>query len=112
MQKFRMQSTSNWWLQRSCAYFMFTFKENDISQIVRRSKIIIFKWIKTKDEKFSNFYWQSGYGAFSVNPTEIDVVKKYIQNQEEHHKVKNFQDEYRAFLKKYKVEYDEKYVWD
>lgn len=70
------------------------------------------KWIKTKDEKFSNFYWQSGYGAFSVNPTEIDVVIKYIQNQEEHHKVKSFQDEYRAFLKKYEVEYDEKYVWD
>ena len=70
------------------------------------------KWIKTKDVKFSNFYWQSGYGAFSVNPTEIEVVKNYIQNQEEHHKVKSFQDEYRAFLKKYEVDYNEDYVWD
>lgn len=70
------------------------------------------KWIKTKGENLSNFYWQSGYGAFSVNPTEIDVVKNYIINQEEHHKVKSFQDEYRAFLKKYDVQYNEEYVWD
>jgi REP element-mobilizing transposase RayT len=70
------------------------------------------KWIKTRGEQFSNFYWQSGYGAFSVNPTEIEVVKNYIQNQEKHHKTKSFQDEYRAFLKKYKVQYNEEYVWD
>jgi putative transposase len=69
------------------------------------------KWIKTKGEMFSNFYWQSGYGAFSVNPTEIEVVKNYIINQD-HHKTKSFQDEYRAFLKKYDVQYNEEYVWD
>lgn len=57
-------------------------------------------------------YWQNGYGAFSVNPSEISVVKKYIDNQEEHHKKRNFKNEYRAFLKKYEVEYDERYVWD
>lgn len=70
------------------------------------------KWIKTKDEKFSNFYWQRGYGAFSVSPTEIEVVKNYIQNQEEHHKTKSYQDEFRAFLKKYNIDYNEDYVWD
>ncbi len=70
------------------------------------------KWVKTKGVKYQNFYWQRGYGGFSVNPTEIDIVKKYILNQEEHHKIKTFQDEYRAFLKKYKIKYDEKYVWD
>jgi putative transposase len=70
------------------------------------------KWIKTKDERLRKFYWQDGYGAFSVNPSEIDVVKTYIENQYEHHKKKTFQDEYRAFLKKYKVDYDERYVWD
>ena len=70
------------------------------------------KWVKTKDNSLSNFYWQDGYGAFSVNPAEIDVVKGYIENQSEHHKKKTFQDEYRAFLKKYQVEYDERYVWD
>ena len=70
------------------------------------------KWIKTKDNKLSNFYWQDGYGAFSVNPSEIDTVVNYIENQKEHHSKKTFQDEYRAFLKKYKVEYDERYLWD
>jgi REP element-mobilizing transposase RayT len=70
------------------------------------------KWIKTKDAKYSNFYWQNGYGIFSVNPSQLDRVKKYIENQEEHHKHKDFQKEFLYFLKKYKVEYDEKYIWD
>ncbi|MCK9212381.1 MAG: IS200/IS605 family transposase [Ignavibacteriaceae bacterium] len=70
------------------------------------------KWMKTKDTILKNFYWQNGYGAFSVNPSEIDKVIAYIENQKEHHKKKTFQEEYSAFLKKYKVEYDEKYVWD
>ena len=70
------------------------------------------KWVKTKGEAYRNFYWQNGYGAFSVNPAEVDVVINYIANQKEHHGRKNFQDEYRAFLKKYKVEFDEMYVWD
>jgi putative transposase len=70
------------------------------------------KWIKTKGENFRNFYWQNGYGAFSVNPSEIEVVKNYIERQNEHHKTKTFQEEYLAFLKKYKVDYDERYVWD
>jgi REP element-mobilizing transposase RayT len=69
-------------------------------------------WIKTKDEKYSKFYWQNGYGAFSVNPTDIKVVRQYILAQAEHHNKKSFKDEYRAFLKKYNVEYDERYVWD
>ena len=70
------------------------------------------KWIKTKGAGYKNFYWQDGYGAFSVNPSEVDVVIAYISNQHAHHTRKPFQDEYRGFLKKYKVEYDEKYVWD
>jgi putative transposase len=70
------------------------------------------KWIKTKGVPYSNFYWQDGYGIFSVNPSEIDKVIDYIKNQEEHHKKRSFQDEFRAFLKKYKVVYDDRYVWD
>jgi putative transposase len=70
------------------------------------------KWIKAKDESLKGFYWQDGYGAFSVNPSEVDVVSNYISNQSEHHKKITFQDEYRVFLKKYNVEYDERYVWD
>lgn len=70
------------------------------------------KWVKTKGEAYRNFYWQDGYGAFSVNPCEVDVVIEYISRQREHHSKKTFQEEYIAFLKKYKVEYDERYVWE
>ena len=58
------------------------------------------KWIKTQGNQYSNFYWQDGYGVFSVNPTQVNIVVDYIKNQEEHHKTISFQDELRAFLKK------------
>ncbi|MCY7408718.1 MAG: IS200/IS605 family transposase [Chitinophagales bacterium] len=70
------------------------------------------KWIKTKGDEFANFYWQDGYGAFSLNPSEVEAVINYIANQKEHHSKKTFQDEYRVILKKYQVDYDERYVWD
>lgn len=70
------------------------------------------KWIKTQGNAYSNFYWQDGYGVFSVNPTQIDMVVDYIKNQEEHHKTLSFQDELRVFLKKYNVEYDERDIWN
>lgn len=69
-------------------------------------------WMKTKGDDLQNFYWQDGYGAFSVNPAEVDRVIAYITNQKDHHNKMSFQDEYRGILKKYKVDYDEKYVWD
>lgn len=70
------------------------------------------KWVKTKGSHYSGFYWQNGYGIFSVNPSEIDVVIGYIRNQDEHHRTRTFKEEYRAFLKKYNVDYDERYVWE
>lgn len=70
------------------------------------------KWIKTIDKKYENVYWQNGYGIFSVNPSEIDVVIKYIKNQKEHHDKKTFKVEFIAFLKKYNVVYDERYIWE
>jgi putative transposase len=70
------------------------------------------KWIKTKGQAYSNFYWQDGYGIFSINHTETDKVIDYIQLQQEHHKHKSFRDEFIAFLKRYQVEYDERYLWD
>ena len=70
------------------------------------------KWAKTKGEAYKSFYWQDGYGAFSVNPSEVDIVKAYIANQKEHHRKKGFKEEFVAFLKKYGVDYDEQYVWD
>lgn len=70
------------------------------------------KWIKTKHESLRNFYWQNGYGAFSVNPAEVDRVVNYIANQHAHHGKKTFQQEYRSLLRKYEMEFDERYVWD
>ena len=70
------------------------------------------KWIKTKGTIYSNFYWQDGYGIFSVNPSEVAVVVSYIENQEEHHKKVTFQNELIGFLKKYNVEYNENYLWN
>lgn len=87
-------------------------KKVTLIKLVEEVKSHSSKWIKTKGEAYKNFYWQDGYGAFSVNPSEIDTVTAYIRNQKEHHDKKTFQDEYRAFLKKYNVEYDEQYVWE
>ncbi|MFA7380052.1 MAG: IS200/IS605 family transposase [Bacteroidia bacterium] len=70
------------------------------------------KWIKTKGEEFVNFYWQDGYGAFSVNPKQLDNVIQYIANQREHHDKNTFQEEYRTILKSFEVDFDERYVWD
>ena len=67
-------------------------------------------WIKTKGEDLKNFYWQDGYGAFSVSPSSVKTVVAYIENQHEHHRKISFQEEYRAFLKEYEVEYDEWYA--
>jgi REP-associated tyrosine transposase len=87
-------------------------KKITIMKLLEELKKSSSKWMKTQGDKYSDFYWQDGYGAFSVNPYEIDIVSKYIENQEQHHKKKTFQDEYRAFLNKYKVDYDERYEWD
>lgn len=82
-----------------------------LMKLVEELKSHSSKWIKTKGDDFSNFYWQGGYGAFSVNPAEVDVVINYIANQKQHHGKKTFQDEYRKYLQKYSIEFDEQYVW-
>ncbi len=87
-------------------------KNIPLSTLLEKIKSLSSKWIKTFDKTLQNFYWQNGYGAFSVNPSEIDIVVRYISNQHTHHQKINFQEEFRGFLKKYDVDYDERYVWD
>ena len=70
------------------------------------------KFIKTQGAKYEKFYWQRGYGMFSVSPTLIDTAEKYVRDQEEHHRKKTFQEEFREFLDQYNLEYNEQYVWD
>lgn len=83
-----------------------------LMKLVEEVKSHSSKWIKTKGEGYENFYWQDGYGAFAVSPRNVDRAIAYIANQKEHHGKKTFQDEYRSILKSYKVEYDERYVWN
>jgi len=68
------------------------------------------KWMKTQG--VPSFAWQNGYGAFSVSQSGADQVRRYIENQPAHHRKTSFQDEFRRFLEKYRVQFDERYVWD
>ena len=70
------------------------------------------RWIKTKEERYGQFYWQNGYGAFSVSPHEVDTIRDYIRNQHEHHKSETYQDEYRRILTKNEIVFDERFIWD
>jgi putative transposase len=87
-------------------------KKVTLAKLLEQVKSNSSKWMKTLAPGLENFYWQNGYGAFSVNPAEIAAVIKYISNQRRHHKTINFQEEFLAFLKKYQVVYDERYLWD
>ena len=80
------------------------------AQMVEAVKTGSSKWIKT--EGVPNFYWQDGYGAFSISPSHRAALENYIANQREHHRKVTFEDEYRALLKKYGIAFDERYVWD
>ncbi len=83
-----------------------------IASVVKEVKRTSSGWIKTTSRNLSKFHWQGGYAAFSVSQSNLNEVIRYIENQEEHHKRVAFQDEYRAFLKAYGVDYDERYLWD
>jgi REP-associated tyrosine transposase len=69
-------------------------------------------WLKTKDPQLQDFAWQNGYGIFSVGFSQIESVRSYIAEQENHHRRISFQDEFRQLLKRYEIEFDERYVWD
>ena len=83
-----------------------------LAQIVEMVKVASSKWLKTKGTVLAHFHWQSGYGAFSVSESETGSVIDYIRTQEEHHRKMSFQEEYRNFLARHRVDYDERYVWD
>ena len=85
-----------------------TMSQAEIVEEVKKSSS---KWMKT-DGGVPGFSWQAGYDAFSIGGSQVETVVRYIQNQEEHHRKVTFQDEFRKFLERYQVAYDEKYVWD
>lgn len=83
-----------------------------LAQVVKDVMKSSSKWIKTQGPNLATFTWQAGYGGFSVSESNVPKVANYIRCQEEHHRVKTFQEEYREFLTKHKIQYGERYVWD
>jgi len=84
-------------------------REMSQAEWVREVKRASSKWAKAE---VPDFAWQAGYGMFSVGGREVEAVKAYIQNQEEHHRKVSFQEEFRAILAEHGMEWDERYVWD
>ncbi len=83
-----------------------------LAELVQEIKTSSLKWIKTKGLPYQGFHWQNGYGAFSIGQSGVEALQAYIANQKEHHRRKTFQEEFRALLAKYRIEYDERHVWD
>jgi putative transposase len=83
-----------------------------LSDLVREVKKASHEMINKNKLAKSKFSWQEGYGAFSYSHSQIDAVVKYVMNQKEHHKKQTFKDEYIDFLKKFEIEYNEKYLFD
>ena len=88
-------------------------KNHSLAKIVEEVKKGSSKWMKTSEGTGNEeFHWQNGYAGFSVSLANVESVKRYIQNQKEHHRHQSFQDELREFFKRQGIEYDERYVWD
>jgi putative transposase len=83
-----------------------------LSEVLSKIKSVSSGWFKKQNDDLRGFYWQNGYGAFSVSPSAVNSVIKYIDNQRNHHQKQDYQNEFRGYLKKYKIEFDERYVWD
>jgi REP element-mobilizing transposase RayT len=81
-------------------------------EFVERVKRASSKFVKTLGAKYRKLYWQRGYAMFSVSPILLDEAEAYVRDQEEHHRTKSFQEEYRTLLQRYGIEFDEQYVWD
>jgi putative transposase len=84
----------------------------EISKLVQEIKANSSRFINKRQFVKGKFSWQEGFGAFSYSRSQLDVVIKYIQNQERHHAKKSFKQEYLEFLEYFAVEYDEKYLFD
>jgi len=84
----------------------------DIAELIGDIKRDTSSWIKKQDPRLSGFYWQRGYGAFSIGQSQVPTVSRYIRNQKEHHRTQSYQDEFRSLCRKYEIEIDERYCWE
>jgi putative transposase len=106
-----------------CAPIITGGMEDHVHQLVRFGRTITqAEWVKEvkrvsnlwlkETHSIRDFEWQGGYADFSVSASNLEMVKKYIANQQHHHRKMNFQDELRTLLNRHKVEWDERYIWD
>jgi putative transposase len=95
------------------AHILFVMTRTEtVSNVVGQLKKSSNDWLRNRDSQFRDFYWQGGYGVLSESQSVVEEVRAHICNQREHHKQISFQDEFRALLKRYEMEFDERYVWE
>lgn len=90
--------------------FFWMRPSQSLSDLMKQLKQDSSKWINTNGFADGKFSWQAGYGAFSYSKSDVPRIIKYIANQEEHHKIKSFDEEYKSLLEEFKIDYDERYV--
>ena len=86
-------------------------KNITLAKLVEEIKKNSSRWIKTKDSYYLKFGWQGGYTGFSVSQSVIDKTKLYIEEQEEYHKKRTYQEEVKLFLDEYGIDYNEEFLW-
>ena len=87
-------------------------KNRALSSLMKDVKKDSSSWIKSKGRQFRNFHWQDGYGGFSIGWSDVPGLRDYIESQKEHHRKRSFQEELIHFLDEYRIEYDERYLWN
>ena len=87
-------------------------KNMALAKLVEEIKRHSSRWIKTQNDYYKTFAWQGGYGAFSISQSVVETTKRYVENQEEHHRKQDVKKEFVRFLKEYEIEHDEKYIWE
>ncbi|HEY4357684.1 MAG TPA: IS200/IS605 family transposase [Acidobacteriaceae bacterium] len=83
-----------------------------VAELIKELKSCSSKWLKSQSPVLAKFSWQRGYGVFSVGPSDLGALIRYIDAQEEHHRKQDFKEEFLAFLRKYGIEFDEQHLWD
>ena len=83
-----------------------------VSKLLEEIKKTSSAWFKGHDPRCAGFSWQVGYGAFSLGESQLGALIRYIDTQAEHHRTRAFREELLDLLRKYRVEYDERYLWD
>ncbi|MEE8142434.1 MAG: IS200/IS605 family transposase [Planctomycetota bacterium] len=86
--------------------------EPSVAQMVKTFKAKSSKWVNEQPNRPGRFSWQTGYGAFTVSPSQLEKVIRYVRCQEEHHRIVSFKEELVLLLDRHGIEYDEQYLWD